>query len=240
MTPAMDLAGVKALTFDVFGTVVDWRSTVVQEMAPIGVEYGVDGDWAAFADAWRRGYHEGMTRVNRGEEPWMKVDEIHRRRLGELLAEFGLDSMPDDEREHLNRVWHRLEPWPDAVDGIERLRRRFVVAPLSNGNTSLLTNMAKHAGIPWDCILSSELAGRYKPAPEAYQKAAELLDLQVDEVLMVAAHSSDLRGARGAGLRTAFVSRPLEFGPERAPEAPDASFDIVAADFLDLADRLNA
>jgi 2-haloacid dehalogenase len=166
----------------------------------------------------------------------MVVDEIHMRRLEELLPRYGLGESDSRERDGLNRAWHRLAPWPDVIEGLSRLKRRYIVAPLSNGNVALLTNMAKSAALPWDCVLSAELAGRYKPDPRAYQKAAELLRLPCSKVLMVAAHVSDLRGARAAGLRTAFVARPLEFGPAGKPDLkPDPSFDVSARDFKELA-----
>ncbi len=230
---------VDALVFDVFGTVVDWRTSVTEEVAAVARTKKVQGDWQKFADEWRSGYHDGMRRVNAGEGPWINVDVIHRRKLDELLPKYGLAGLDDQERDRMNRAWHRLKPWTDAVEGLLRLKKRYVISPLSNGNFALLTNMAKNAGLPWDCILSAELAGRYKPDPRAYQKAAELLGLARDRVLMVAAHVGDLRGAQAAGLRTAFVTRPLEYGPQGRPDTSgDPSFDVSAADFIDLAKQL--
>ena len=235
----MDISTVKALTFDVFGTVVDWRSSITVEGNRIGAEKGIDADWADFADSWRGGYEPAMRRVRSGERPWAKIDVLHREILDGLLDGFGLSGLTDDEKDDLNRVWHRLEPWPDAIDGLQRMRRRFVVAALSNGNMALLTNMAKNAGLPWDCILSAELAKKYKPDPEVYRTAADLLGLAPDQVMMVAAHAHDLNGAKAAGMKTAFVGRPMEFGPDRSPEAPpDGAFDVSATDFLDLAAKL--
>ena len=240
---------VEALVFDVFGTVVDWRTSITEEVMAVAAAKQApstrsgwhQGDWPKFADEWRRGYHDGMKRVNAGEWPWMVVDQIHRRKLDELLPKYGLGALNESERDHLNRAWRRLKPWPDAVQGLTRLKKRYVIAPLSNGNLALLTNMAKHAGLPWDCVLSSELAGRYKPDPRAYQKAADLLGLATDRVMMVAAHVSDLRGAQSAGLRAAFVTRPMEFGPDGKPDMePDASFDVSAKDFFDLASHMGA
>lgn len=232
---------VEALAFDVFGTVVDWRTSIIEEVMAVARAKQAQGDWPKFVDEWRRGYHDGMKRVNAGEWPWMVVDQIHRRMLNELLSKYGLGALNEPERDRLNRAWHRLKPWPDVVEGLTRLKKRYVIAPLSNGNLALLTNMAKHAGLPWDCVLSSELAGRYKPHPRAYQKAAELLGLAGDRVMMVAAHVSDLRGAQSAGLRTAFVTRPMEFGPDGKPDMePDASFDVSAKDFVDLAGHMGA
>lgn len=233
---------VKALVFDVFGTVVDWRGSVIREVEALGRSKGVSADWGAFADQWRReGYHGGMDRVRSGELPWTGVDTLHRMKLDELLPTYGLRGLSEAEVEHFNRVWHRLDGWPDAVPGLTRLKRRFVISTLSNGTFALLTNMAKHAGLPWDCIISSELARAYKPDPKAYHTAAELLGLPRDQVMLVAAHVNDLRGAQRAGLRAAYVPRPLEHDPDHpSADPPDPSFDCVATDFLDLADQLGA
>ena len=232
---------VQALVFDVFGTVVDWRGTVIREGEALGRRHGLAVDWPRFADAWRReGYVEAIARIRRGEAAWEIVDVLHRRMLDELLARHGVHGLPEDEIARFNRVWHRLAPWPDAVPGLARLKRRYTIAPLSNGNVALLTNMARHAGLPWDCILSAELFGAYKPDPAVYRGAARLLGLAPEDLMMVAAHGGDLRSAGALGLRTAFVARPLEHGPDRAPEAPDPSVDLVAGDFLDLADQLGA
>lgn len=237
----VDPAAVKALTFDVFGTVVDWRSSVIREGAALGKAKGITVDWPRFADAWRGGYGPAMERVRRGELPWTNIDALHRMMLDRLLAEFGITGWSEAEKDHLNRVWHRLAPWPDAVAGLQRLRRRFTLATLSNGNVALLVNMAKNAGLPWDCILSAELARRYKPDREVYQMAADLLGLAPQQVMMVAAHKGDLRASRAAGFRTAFVTRPLEFGPDRKPDlSPEPAIDIHARDFLDLAAQLGA
>jgi 2-haloacid dehalogenase len=231
----------KALAFDVFGTVVDWRSSVIAELEEFGRTHGVTADWAAFADDWRGGYVPSMDRVRRGELPWTKLDDLHRGILGELLDRAGITSVPDADVDHLNRAWHRLNPWPDSVAGLTRLKARYVITPLSNGNVSLLTNMAKHAGLPWDCVTSAELFGHYKPDPEVYLGCAALLDVAPAELMLVAAHPSDLRAARDAGLRTAYVPRPLELGPGHPPpRVTDGEFDVVASDFGDLADRLDA
>lgn len=232
---------VKALTFDVFGTVVDWRSSVARECARVGEAKGFSADWEAFADDWRAGYGPSMGRVRSGELPWTTIDKLHRMVLDELLEKFKITDLSEDEKDDLNRAWHRLDPWPDSVEGLERLRGKFVIATLSNGNVALLTNMAKRAGLPWDCILSAELARHYKPDPESYQTAAALLGLPVDQVMMVAAHKGDLHAARAVGLKTAFVPRPDEFGPNREVDTePDPAFDVVASDFLELADKLGA
>ena len=236
----MTYPDVRALTFDVFGTVVDWRSSIIREGERLAQAKGLDVDWGRLADAWRAGYAPAMDRVRRGDLPWTKLDDLHRMILDGLLPDFGLDGrLTPDDLAHLNLVWHRLHPWPDAVQGLARLRSRYVVATLSNGNVSLLVNLAKHAGLPWDCILSAELARHYKPDPEVYRMAADLLGLAPKEVMMVAAHKPDLHAAAQVGFRTAYVPRPMEFGPDAAPDTtPEPSFDLVAADFNDLAARL--
>ena len=235
------MQGVKALTFDVFGTVVDWRGSIIRQGEAFGRERGLRVDWAALADAWRAGYQPAMARVRSGELPWTRIDALHRMILESLLPRFGLESLSEEDRRHLNRVWHRLDPWPDSVAGLSRLKQRYVIATLSNGNVSLLTNMAKRAGLPWDCIFSAEIFHHYKPDPETYLGVAELLDLAPSDLMMVAAHKDDLKAARAAGLRTAFVKRPLEFGPDAGPDlSPDEGLDVIAEDFVDLARQLGA
>jgi 2-haloacid dehalogenase len=232
---------VQALVFDVFGTVVDWRGSIIREGELLGQRKAFSVDWAEFADRWRAGYGPSMNKVRSGELPWTKLDDLHRMVLDELVVEYGLTSLSEAELQQFNQAWHRLSPWPDAIAGLLRLRNEFVIAPLSNGNVSLLLNMAKNAGLPWDTILSAELSRHYKPDPEAYLKAAELLSLEPGQVMLVAAHPSDLRSAAAAGLRTAYVHRPLERGPER-PTVPPArdEFDVFAEDFMDLARLLGA
>ena len=226
------------LAFDVFGTVVDWHSSVTRELAAFGERNGVHADWARFATDWRAGYVPAMDRVRHGERPWTRLDTLHRERLLELLDSAGI-SAGDADIDHLNRAWHRLDPWPDAVAGLTRLKSSFTITTLSNGNVSLLTDMAKHARLPWDCVLSAELARHYKPDPEVYLTAAEYLDLEPGQVLMTAAHIHDLEGAKAVGFRTAFIPRPDEWGPQGEAERPEAGqFDIVARDFHDLADQL--
>ena len=237
MLPALP----KALVFDVFGTVVDWRTSVAREVEDLARRKGLRVDGVAFADAWRAGYAPTMDRVRKGELPWTKLDRLHRMILEGIVAGFGLGGLSEGERDSLNRAWHRLQPWPDAVPGLTRLRRKFIIAPLSNGNISLMTDMAKHAGLPWDCILGAELVRHYKPDPEVYRSAAEFLDVTPAEVMMVAAHLRDLRAAKAEGLRTAFVVRHDEFGPNGHPDlAADDSVDIMARSFDDLANRLSA
>lgn len=234
----MSYADVQALVFDVFGTVVDWRSGVIREGERIT---GEGMDWAAFADAWRDEYAPALARVRDGEMSWRNLDALHRESLEQLLDDFGLTDLSEDEIDRLNRAWHRLDPWPDAIPGLLRLKPHYVIAPLSNGHVRLLTNMAKRAGIPWDLILSAELAGEYKPDAEVYETAVDFLDLDPDAVMMVAAHGGDLDASREVGLRTAYVHRPDERGPEDRKERPDPSaYDLVVDDFLELAEALNA
>jgi 2-haloacid dehalogenase len=230
---------VQILVFDTFGTVVDWRSSVIAEGEKLGREKGLQVDWGAFADAWRGGYGPSMNRVRTGQLPWTKLDVLHRMTLDELLVRFKIDGLGEDEKQYLNRVWHRLHAWPDAVAGLTRLKKRYVIAPLSNGNVSLLTNMAKQAGLPWDCILSTELVRHYKPDRETYLMVPDFWDVEPSAVMMVAAHEGDLQAAQKLGLRTAYVHRPLEFGPGRPTNAPAAGqFDFSAKDFRDLATQL--
>ena len=231
---------IRALVFDIFGTVVDWRGSIAREAGQLASAKGLAAfDGAAFADAWRQGYRPAMERAMRGEIAWSNVDGLHRMILDELRPRFGLQGLSGAEVEQLNRAWHRLTPWPDSVAGLQRLKSRYTIATLSNGNVSLLVEMAKRAGLPWDCVLSAELFGKYKPDPSVYQGAAKLLDVAYDELLMVAAHPSDLVGAQRAGLRTAYVPRPLEWGEGGFREpVGDAHFDIVAADFGELAAQL--
>jgi 2-haloacid dehalogenase len=231
----------RALAFDVFGTVVDWRSSIIGELEMFGERHGLAEDWARFADDWRAGYPSAMDRVRKGELPWLKIDALHRLILDDLLDGAGIEPIPDADVDELNRAWHRLDPWPDSVAGLTLLKQNFVITTLSNGNLSLLTNMAKRAGLPWDCVISAELFHHYKPDPEAYLGCAELLDVAPHELMLVAAHPSDLRAARDSGLMTAFVARPLERGPGRSlPGVEDGEFDFTAVDFLDLARQLDA
>jgi 2-haloacid dehalogenase len=228
-----------ALAFDVFGTVVDWRSSIIRELEQFGRTHGVQQDWPALADSWRAGYAPAMDRVRRGDLPWTRIDDLHRMILEELLGAAGITSICVEDVDELNRAWHRLDPWPDTVSGLTRLKEKFTITTLSNGNMSLLTNMAKRAGLPWDCVISAELFHHYKPDPQAYLGCADLLGVPPDELMLVAAHPSDLRAARDAGLMTAYVDRPLELGPNRpAQRVDDGEFNYTATDFLNLADQL--
>jgi len=226
---------VEVLAFDVFGTVVDWHASIVREMA--GLYPQVDGD--AFATAWRAGYRPAMARVMAGELGWTLIDELHRMVLDDILPRFGLDHLDEAARQHLNRVWHRLDPWPDAVEGLQRLKHRFILCTLSNGNLGLLTRMAKRAGLPWDCVLSAEVFRAYKPDPATYLGVAKVFEVAPERVMLVAAHHDDLEGARACGLRTAYVERAHEFGAARPKDvSPRPDNDLHARDFLDLAAQL--
>ena len=229
---------VKALTFDVFGTVVDWYGSIIAEGEQFGKAHGIDIDWAQFTLKWRAGYGPAMNKVRHGELPWQNIDALHRLILNGLLDEFNIIGLNETDKDHLNRVWHRLKPWSDAVSGLKRLRKQYIIATLSNGNVALLTNMAKFGGLPWDCILSAELTGHYKPDPEVYETAASLLGLLPSEVMMVAAHPGDLRASQAVGFHTALVPRPLEHGPGRVQEVNAHPSDLVANDFNELADLL--
>jgi len=232
-------AGTKALVFDVFGTVVDWHGSVAREVRNLAKERGLRVNAVKFAKAWRAGYRPAMDRVMRGETPFQKIDVIHRAILEEILAKFKITTLTEEEKAHLNLVWHRLKPWPDSVRGLKRLKSKFVIGTLSNGNTSLLVNMAKFGGLPWDCVFSSDTFNLFKPDPGMYLGAADRLDLKPSEVMMVAAHKGDLRAAAQQGLKTAFVKRPHEHGRNNNPDlASEADFTVNAESFLDLADQL--
>jgi 2-haloacid dehalogenase len=232
---------VKALVFDTFGTVVDWRTSVTEDVERLAQRKGFKVNGEQFADAWRAGYAPAMNRVRTGELPWTKLDGLHRMILDKLLIDFHVTALTEPEIDDLNRAWHRLRPWPDSVSGLTRLKKKFIIAPLSNGNIGLMTDLAKHSGLPWDCILGAELVRHYKPDREVYQSAADFLGLNVGDVMMVAAHLGDLRAAKGVGLRTGFVPRPQEYGPGGKPDLqPDSAVDVTAKDFNDLASQLGA
>ena len=232
---------VQALLFDVFGTCVDWRSSIAREGEALGSKLGIIGvDWLAFADAWRDQYQPQMATVRGGERPWVTLDVLHRAGLDAILPAFGLDELSPADRHELTLAWRRLDPWPDVVEGLTLMKRRFVIAPNSNGHIALMVNLAKRAGLPWDAILGAEIAHAYKPQPEVYLRSAEALGLAPAEVMMVAAHNGDLVAAASCGLQTAFVPRPTEHGPGQTSDLePEHDFDLVARDFLDLAARLS-
>ncbi len=239
--PAGAIAAVRALVFDVFGTVVDWRGSILRELEAFGRAKGIAADWARFVDDWRGGYRPAMQRVRSGAVPWTNIDGLHREILDAILVQHGITGVTEDETRHLNHVWHRLDPWPDTIAGLNRLKSRFIIGTLSNGNVALLVNMAKRAGLPWDVVLSAELARHYKRDPEVYRMALALLDLEPRQLMMVAAHPDDLAAAAQQGLRTAYVSRPLEHGPNASLERVSSdAFDVVADDFLALAAQLGA
>jgi 2-haloacid dehalogenase len=239
MEGAFDLSGVRALTFDVFGTCVDWRSGVAAEARRIGAQSGVDGDWERLADAWRALYAPSMDKVRRGELPWTNFDRLHRSSLDQVLREIGADGFDATARDELTIAWERLPAWPEAARGLERLNRGFMVSTLSNGNRSQQAALIRFAGLPFPRLLSAEDFHHYKPDPEVYLGAASVLGLDPSQVMMVASHKSDLRAAQAAGMNAAFVERPLEKGPDGGADLlPDPHADVQATDFMDLADKL--
>jgi len=225
----------KVLAFDIFGTVVDWHGSIVREVSALYPQ--VDAN--AFALAWRAGYQPAMSRVRSGELGWTRIDELHRLILDDLLQRFGLQHLSETERVHLNRVWHRLDAWPDSVEGLTRLKSKYTICSLSNGNLGLLTNMAKRAGLPWDCVLSAEVFKAYKPDPATYLGVANVFDVQPSEVMLCAAHHDDLAAARACGLGTAYIERPFEFGTAQPKDvSPQAGNDLHAKNINHLADLL--
>jgi 2-haloacid dehalogenase len=231
----------RACLFDVFGTVVDWRTSVNRDLAAFAETKGIAGiDWLEFAVEWRKLYQPSMDEVRSGRRPFTILDVLHRESLDKLVARYGLKGLSEADLEHMNRAWHRLDPWPDAVDGLRRLKAKFIIGPCSNGNIALMVNLAKRAGLPWDCILGAETARAYKPMPDAYLNSCRQLGLAPAAVCMVAAHNNDLKAAKAQGMQTAFVARPTEHGPGQTTDlAPDpACVDLHARDFIDLAVRL--
>ena len=227
---------VKALVFDVFGTVVDWRGSLVRELTAWGEQHGIAADWTGLVDEWRGAYAPSMNRVRRGELPWTNLDALHRASLDELAPRFGLEGLDGPARDWMVRGWHRLHPWPDSVAGLARLKRHFIISPLSNGNVALLTNMAKAAGLPWDLVLCAETFHHYKPDPETYLGAAALLGLAPHEVMMCAAHNADLAAAQALGLATAFIARPTEYGRHQSRDfGPEGAWDHAVGSMEDLA-----
>ena len=235
-----EMSAVKALVFDVFGTVVDWRTSLINDFSEWGRTRGITADWTALVDGWRAVYAASMDEVRKHpERGYVILDALHRRSLDKLVAQLGISGLSDTDLHHLTMGWHRLHPWPDSVAGLTRLKMKYIISPLSNGNVALLTNMAKFAGLPWDLIMSAELFAHYKPDPETYLGAARLLCLPPEQVMMVAAHNHDLKAAQKLGLKTAFVARPTEYGPHQKYDfEAKGNWDIVARDFGGIADRL--
>ena len=233
--PLAQIKNIKVLAFDVFGTVVDWHGSVAREVERLN--FGVEG--TEFALAWRAGYKPAMQKVMSGELGWTLIDDLHRLILDEILARFGITSLTEQQKCHLNKVWHRLAAWPDSVEGLTRLKSRYMICSLSNGNIGLLANMAKNAGLPWDCILSAEVFRKYKPDPATYLGVASVFDVAPEEVMLVAAHHNDLAGARACGLGTAYIERPMEYGPARTKDvSPDPANTLHAKSIAHLADLL--
>jgi 2-haloacid dehalogenase len=236
----MSVLEVKALFFDVFGTVVDWRTSIARESEAILKAKGYALDWIAFADAWRGEYQPAMEEVRTGTIPFSKLDVLHRRNLERILPRFNVSGLDEATMRHLNKAWHRLDGWPDSTPGLARLHSKFLLAPVSNGNIALMANLARHNGFPWDAILGAEIAGDYKPKPRVYLASAEAFDCAPAECMMVAAHSSDLAAAAAAGLKAAHVARPNEYGPGTGEAGPKVPVDVAATSFVDLADKLGA
>ncbi len=230
---------IQALLFDVFGTVVDWRTSIIDEGRVINQQQGLEVDWAEFADAWRAMYQPSMEKVRTGKRPWTILDHLHRESLDKLLIDYGISNWSEEQIEYLNRAWHRLKPWSDAVEGLTRLKRKFIIATCSNGNVALIVNMAKHSGLPWDMVLGAEVTRHYKPQDEAYLESARMLGLDPEHCCMVAAHNSDLVAASRNGMQTAFVARPTEYGPNQDKDfSAENEYTHVARSFLDLADQM--
>ena len=230
---------VKAVLFDVFGSVVDWRGSLIGELSEWGTKRGINADWTGLVDAWRGAYMPSMDRVRRGEVPWTVLDDLHRASLDRLVAQFNIAGLSEADLDWINHGWHRLRPWPDSVAGITRLKTRYITGTLSNGNVRLLVDMAKNAGLPWDVVTPIDLLRHYKRDRETYLGACELLRLRPEQVMLAAAHNDDLRAARAAGLKTGFFARPTEYGPHQSRDfAPDEAWDVVAADIADLASKM--
>lgn len=242
MAHAASLANVRALTFDVQGTCADFCGPLLRMGAAVNRAKGLEIDWGVLSADWRQLYRTVLDQIIAGQRPWLRVDRIYRETLDELLQQHGLSAaFTAAERDELNQVWARLDPWPDSVEGLARLRRRFVISTLSNAGMRTMVAVVKHAGLPFDAVLTAELARSYKPSPSVYQLAVDLLGYQPDEIMMVACHKYDLKAARAFGMRTAFVARPLEFGPDVRPDvSPEPWFDVFATDFVALAEALGA
>jgi len=240
---ALELGNVKACVFDIFGTVVDWRGSVIDEATRWGKVKGLSINWVEFTDRWRLGYRPTMDKVRKGELPWTNLDDLHQLILEDLLKQYEIEGLSEEEKLDWGHVWRRLKPWPDSVEGLTRLKRKYIISPMSNGNVALMTSLAKSSGLPWDVILGSDLVQHYKPDREMYLSAPFYLDLKPEEVLMCAAHVSDLLSARSCGLRTAFIHRPDEYGggPVGVPDkAKPGDFDVISANIIDLAEQMSA
>ena len=238
-----ELSIVKACVFDTFGTVVDWRSSVIAEVTNWGKAKGIEINWVEFTDRWRLGYRPTMDRVRKGEIPWTNLDDLHRMILEDLLRLYKIEGVNEEEKVTLAHVWRRLNPWPGSVEGLTRIKRKYIISPMSNGNLALMTSLAKFAGLPWDVILGSDIARHYKPDREVYMSAPFYLDLKPEEVMMCAAHVGDLQAARDCGLRTGFIARPNEFGGGHVgvpDKAKPGDFDVVSQSIVDLAQQMGA
>jgi len=238
-----ELADVKACVFDIFGTVVDWRSSVIAEATEWGKVKGLNINWVEFTDLWRLGYKPAMDKVRKGEVPWTNLDDLNRIILEDLLKRYKIEGVSEEEKVDWTHVWRRLKPWPDSVQGLTQLKKKYIISPMSNGNTALMTNLAKFGGLPWDVILGSDLVQHYKPDRETYMSAPFYLDLKPEEVMMCAAHMSDLQSACSYGLRTGFIYRPNEYGggPVGVPDkAKPGDFDVVSMSIIDLAQQMGA
>jgi 2-haloacid dehalogenase len=230
---------IEAILFDTFGTLVDWRSSLIAQLSEFGQSRGIEADWAALTDAWRGAYQPSMNRVRRGEVPWTNLDDLHRASLLRLVAEFGIAGVTDDDLTTLTQFWHRLEPWPDSSPGLHRLKRNHIIAPLSNGTVALLIHLGRHADLPWNMVFGSDLSRHYKPDPETYLGACALLGLPPARVMMAAAHNQDLAAAAALGLATAFIPRPTEYGAHQVKDlAAEGPWDVVATSVADLATKL--
>jgi 2-haloacid dehalogenase len=234
------IPAVKALFFDVFGTLVDWRTSIAREAEAILSALGYSLDWIAFADAWRAEYQPGMEEVRAGRIPFSKLDVLHRRNLERILPRFGLQNLSDEVLDDLNFVWHRLDAWPDVPSALARLKKKFWLAPCSNGNIALMVDLARRNGLPWDAILGSEVAGDFKPKPRVYLAACDAFNLAPSQCMMVAAHTRDLVAAAKCGLRTGHIARVNEYGPDTGEPAPTAPVDVAGGDLADLATKLGA
>ena len=234
------LSAIKALFFDVFGTVVDWRTSIARESEAVLKPMGCALDWLAFADAWRDEYQPAMEEVRSGKIPFSKLDVLHRRNLERILPRFDVSGLDEATLRHFNKAWHRLDGWPDSAPGLQRLHKKFLIAPVSNGNIALMANVARRNDFPWDAILGAEIAGDYKPKPRVYLCAAEAFDCEPHECMMVAAHSNDLAAAAATGLRTGHIARPNEKGPGKGETKPTVPVDIAVSSFIELADKLDA